>query len=162
MSLINGIDCKMYRLTSGTRASWGTLDAASECNTGSAPASLSEVDNVKDVSLKIDPVESDVTTRRNRKWKATAIVMLDAGIEFEMPLDHDDANYQAFRTAALKRTTIAMAILDGDKATAGSEGLWADWSIVFNRDEALEETGMVSFTLKPGYSSVAPEWVQVS
>ncbi len=64
------------------------------------------------------------------------------------------------KDAYFNNGAIGFAIMDGDIAVAGSQGLHADFSITnFSRNEPLEEAVTVSITAKPTYSTTAPAWV---
>jgi len=55
---------------------------------------------------------------------------------------------------------IALAVMDGDIATVGSEGFCANFVITgFNRGEPLEEAITVSVTAKPASEQ---QWYEVS
>ncbi|MGI6273728.1 MAG: phage tail tube protein [Anaerohalosphaeraceae bacterium] len=116
---------------------------------GVAVADMTENGNVKDVTLNLEAGEADVTTRANSGWRATAPTLRECTCEFEMIWKPGDTQFQAIKTAFLTAATIALAVLTGDKATAGSEGPAGDWSITnFSRNEALEEAVTVSVTAK--------------
>lgn len=124
--------------------------------------SWAELTNVKDVTLNLEAGEADVTTRGNAGWRATVATLRDGSIEFEMVWDTADAGFSAIKDAYFDNDKIGFAVMDGDIATAGSQGLQADFSITnFSRKEALEEAIMVSVTAKPTYSTTAPEWVTI-
>ena len=55
-----GMNAKIYQGAAAADAS--TLD----------PATLTEMGNVKDVTLSLEAGEADITTRANNGWKATA------------------------------------------------------------------------------------------
>ena len=119
--------------------------------------------NVRDVTLNLEEGEADVTTRANNGWRATEPTLKEASIEFEMVYDPGDTGFTKFLGAWLNRTVLAVAILDGAKDTVGTMGLWADFKVTsFTKSEPLEEGQTVSVTIKPAYSTVAPEWVKVS
>lgn len=161
MSLI-GMNAKLYYLSAGTRATWGAADGDG-IHQGSAPANLTEMGNAKDVTLNLEQGEADVTTRSNGGWRATEPTLKDGTIEFEMQYDPADAGFTKVLSAWLNRTTIAMAALDQAKDVAGAMGLWADFKVIgFQKSEPLEEGQTVSVTIKPTYSTVAPEWVRVT
>lgn len=160
MGVSNGFNGKLYRLSTGSRTSWG--DEVDGVNVGSAPASLVEVKNVKDITIDHEDDDADATTRGNRGYKATIGGL--RGLSVEVPMEHDstDTHYLAFLKAYATRTTIALAFLDGDKGTDGIHGTWADWSVLkMSKGEALAETQMTTWSLKPGYSAVPPELVAV-
>ncbi len=162
MAIKLGMNGKMYYLGSGTRASWGTPDADG-IHGGAAPSGLTEMGNVRDVTLNLEEGEADVTTRANNGWRATEPTLKEGSVEFEMAYDPGDAGFTKVLGAWLNRTAVAMAILDADKDLVGTMGLWADFKVIsFSKGEPLEEGQMVSVTIKPAYSDVAPEWVKVT
>jgi len=122
-----------------------------------------ELSRVKDVKLNPSKGEADVTTRASGGWKQTIGTMIAASIEFEMTWDTDDAGLQAVKDAFFDNTIIGLAVMDGDIAESGSEGLWADCAILkFDRSEPLEKEATVSVTAKPTYSANVPQWKVVS
>ena len=59
-------------------------------------------------------------------------------------------------------TATHWAVMDGDIAASGSEGLRASFSVIsFSRNEPLEEAMTVSVTLKVAYSEHPPEWMVI-
>ena len=149
-----GLDAKLYYLSTGTRAAWPATGA---------PDNLTELDNAKDVTLNLEKGSADVTTRAANGWRVTATTLKDASVEFEMVWDTGDEGFTAIKEAFFGNTSIAVAVLDGDAETEGTQGLWADFEVAgFSRKEPLEEALSVSVTLKPAYSAVAPEWVSVT
>ena len=162
MAIKLGMNGKMYYLGTGSRATWGTANVDG-IHEGAAPAGLTEMGNVRDVTLNLEEGEADVTTRANNGWRATEPTLKEGSVEFEMAYDTADAGFTKILGAWLNRTVIAMAILDADKDTVGTMGLWADFKVIsFTKGEPLEEGQTVSVTIKPAYSIVAPEWVEVT
>jgi hypothetical protein len=143
MAIRLGLDAKLYRNTaSGGAPTWDL------------------VGNVRDVTLNLETGEADVTTRGNNGWRATVGTLKDASIEFEMVWDTGDADFTAFKDAFFNGTSIELAVMDGDIATTGSQGLRAVCRIInFTRSEALEEAITVSVTAKPTYSTSPPSWL---
>ncbi len=123
MAIRLGLDAKLYR------------------NTGTIGSNIwSEVSNVRDVTLNLETGEADVTTRGNDGWRATVGTLKDAGIEFEMVWDTEDANFTAFKDAFFDGTPIELLVADGSMDAAGAQGLRAVCRIItFTRSEALEE-----------------------
>lgn len=132
-------------------------------NTGSyAAPTWSEMTNVKDLTLNLEASEADVTTRGNAGWRATIAALKDGSIEFEMVWDPTDAGFTAIQDAYFNNTTLEFAVMDGDVASTGSQGLRATMSITkLTRSEPLEQAITVSVTAKPTYSANAPEWMTV-
>lgn len=113
------------------------------------PASLTEMGNVKDVTLSLEAGEADVTTRANSGWRATAPTLRECSCEFEMIWKPGDAGFEAIKTAFLNAGTVALAVLTGAHDSVGAEGPVGNWSITnFSRSEALEEAVTVSVTAK--------------
>jgi hypothetical protein len=157
-----GMDAKAYLLTSGTRASWGTADSDG-FNSGAAPANLSALSNLQDVSIPVTKGEADITTRGNNGWRAILGTLKDVSVDLNMVYDTADTLQIALLKAWIGNTSVAVALLDGDKATVGSRGLWADWQVVgCNKEEALEDGQKIVFTIKPTLTSVAPQYVKVT
>ena len=121
-----------------------------------------ELDNVKNVTLNLQKGEADVTTRANNGWKALKGTLKEGSVEWEMVWDTQDAGFTAIQNAYFNDTLIGMAVMDGDIATNGTQGLWADCDIMdFSRDEPLEEAISVKVTAKPTYSANPPIWKKV-
>lgn len=142
-----GLDGKLYRNT-GTYAS----------------PTWTEIDNVKDVSFSCDADKADVTTRRSDGWKEYLMTLFDAGIEFEMVWDTEDANFTAIQDAFFSRGNLDIAVMDGDIAVDGAEGLRATVGVAkFGRKEPLAEAMTVDVSLVPVKNDNSPpEWVVVS
>jgi len=122
-----------------------------------------EMPNLKNVTLGLSKSEADVTTRGNAGWRAMVGTLKEGSIEFEMVWDPDEGGFAAIKDAWFNNTAIALLILDGPVGTPGSEGLDADFSVIeFNRTENLEEAVMATVTVKPTYSTRAPEWVVIT
>lgn len=158
-----GLEAKAYFLSTGTRASWGAEDTDTGIHAGSAPGSLTEMGNVRDVTLKLDKGEADVTTRSSGGWRQMRGTLKDAEVTFEMIYDPADDSYAVIQAAFLLNTPVAMAFLSGASDVSGVEGLWADFDVTgFEKTEPLEEAQKASVTIKPTRSDVAPEWVKVA
>ena len=140
------------------------LDAKLYRNTGAyASPSWNEVTNVKDLTLNVEAGEADASTRGNGGWRAILASLKDGSIEFEMVWDTADAGFTAIKDAFFNNTPLEFAALDGDVATAGSQGLRATMAITnFSRNEPLEEAITVSVTCKPTYAEHSPEWMTTS
>jgi len=144
MSMKFGIDGKLYYCVAGI---------------GDTPA-WTELVNVKEVTLNLEKGEAEVTTRGNGGWRATGRGGLkDASIEFEYAWNPTDTGFAALKDAWVNGSAIGMAVMDGDVAVVGSEGLWADCAVVsFSRSEPADGGMTVSVTVKPTDSDDAPQW----
>jgi hypothetical protein len=127
---------------------------------GALLAALTEMSNVKDVTLNLQAGEADVSTRGNQGWRATAPTLRECTAEFEMLWKPGDAGFDAVKTAFLTSSTIRLAVLTGAHDASGTEGPLGDFSITnFSRSEPLEEGVTVSVTAK---LAVLDEWVTVA
>jgi hypothetical protein len=122
-----------------------------------------ELTNVKDLTLSLETGEADVTTRATLGWKATIGTLREASIEWEMVwAGATDAGFTAIKDAFFQGKLIGLAVMDGDIATTGNQGLHADCSITqFSREEPLAEALTAKITAKPSLSTVAPQWVTI-
>ena len=112
-------------------------------------STLTEMGNVKDVTLSLEAGEADVTTRANNGWRATAPTLRECSCEFEMVWKPGDAGFEAIKAAFLTAGTVALAVLTGAHNESGAEGPVGNWSITnFSRSESLEEAVTVSVTAK--------------
>lgn len=139
MAIVLGLNCKLFRGTAGTTA-------------------VTEMKNVKDVTVSLETGEADITTRAASGWRVSAATLKEASIEWGMLYDTDDADTQAISTAFFSNTPLALFVSDG----AGS-GLDCDASITqFNIEQNLEEGVSISVTAKPtnigGTAGRAPSW----
>ena len=117
--------------------------------TSLSPASMTELTNVKDVTVNHETGEADVTTRGNGGWRATAATLRECSVDFQMVWKKSDEGFTAIKEAWLNGTEIALAVLTGDPAEAGTEGPFGNFSITnFSRNEALEEAIVVDVTAK--------------
>ena len=113
------------------------------------PSAMTELDNVRNVTLTMEAGEADITARANSGWRATAPTLKTCTVEFEMVWKPGDAGFDAVKAAFLANTTLALAVLDGDEATVGTQGPIGDFGITnFSRNEQLEEAITVSVTAK--------------
>lgn len=123
-----------------------------------------EIDNVKDLTLNLDKDETDVTTRASGGFKEFVDGMIDASVEWSMLWDTSDANFTAIRTAFFAKTAVEFLILDGDEATAGSQGLRVTCMVKgFTRNETLGDALMVDVNIRPTKNAnAAPAWYTAS
>lgn len=140
-----GLDAKLYRNS-------GTYDIPT----------WNELVNAKDVTLNLEAGEADASRRGSGGWRETLMALKDGSVEFEMVYDSADAEFTALKDAFFGGTTVELAVMDGDIATAGTQGLRATMSVLnFSRNEPLEEALTVSVTVKPAPAANPPEWMTV-
>ena len=123
-------------------------------------ATLTEMDNVKNVTVSLEAGEADITTRANSGWRATAPTLKTCSVEFEMVWKPGDTGFEAIQTAFLANTLVELAVLDGAKDADGSQGPKGSFGITnFSRNEQLEEAITVNVTAK---LAVFDEWAEVA
>jgi hypothetical protein len=155
-----GHEGRLYYLSTGTRATWGTT--ANGITTGAAPGNLSEVDGAGDVTVETSADDVEVKIRRMRGQKATAYGLSDVMLEFPLLYEPANAAYLAIELAHASRGTIAMAALDADKATNGTKGVWADFVITkFPQPQPLGDVMVVNVVAKQAVTTVPGERVKV-
>ena len=133
-----GMDAKIY---------YGTAAASASAAAALTPATLTVMNNVRDVTLSHETGEADITTRGNSGWRATAATLRECTVEFEMVWNSSDTGFAAIQAAWLAGNSIALAIITG--AASQDEGPIGNFSITnFSRNEALEEAITVSVTCK--------------
>ena len=126
---------------------------------GSELSVLTEMSNVKDVSLNMEAGDADITTRANGGWRGTAPTLRECTAEFEMLWKPSDASFTAIKNAFMTNSTIELAILDQARDIDTAQGPKGSFSITnFSRNESLEEAIVVSVTAK---LAVFDEWVEV-
>jgi len=137
-----GMNAKIYR---------GAAVAADSAFVGYA--GLTEMSNVKDVTLNLSSAEADVTSRANSGWKATASGLREMSVEFQMVWKPGDAAFGVVKDVFLNADgtgkVVELAILDQPKTTSGAQGPQGFFAITeFKREEPLENAMMVSVTAK--------------
>ena len=89
---------------------------------GAELTAMTEMSNVRDVTLNLEAGEADITTRANSGWRATAPTLRACTDEFEMVWKPGDAGFDASKSAFLGGTTIGLAVLDQARETIGAQG----------------------------------------
>lgn len=147
-----GYQCKLYRSSLTTWA-------------GGMPGSLLEVKNCRDLTLPPERDTVEATTRGNLGWKSYLPSLKDAKVTFTLLYDDDTtplANWTAFRDSFLNGSNIILAILDGDSATTGTQGLAAAFFVSkFSVKEGLGDAVEADVDLMLTVFATPPEWVTV-
>lgn len=151
MSIRLGMDMKLYYVTGG-----GPLITTVPLTT------WVEIPNVRDLTLNTEKGEADVTTRGNGGWRAMVGTLKEGGADFQMVYDTADTGFDAIKDAFMNNTAIGLAIMDGNIATPGSEGLIGNFSVTkFNIPQPLEDATKVDVTVRLTYSAIDPTWYTV-
>jgi len=139
-----GMDGKLYR------------------NTGTYPAPvLTIIDNCKDVDLKIERDEADVTTRGNNGFKATVATLRTAEITFNAIWQPGTALNTLLLQSVMNSKNVEFWALDGVWNVAGTSGLRAVCQLFgFSRSEKLTEAMEIPVVGKPTISSTPPVWYE--
>lgn len=134
-----GMNAKLYR---------GAVTTADAAFVGYA--ALSELTNVRDVTLNLTGAEADITSRANSGWKAIASALREMSVDFDMIWKPGDAGFNAIRDTFLDSTkVIELAVLDQIKTTSGAQGPQGYFVITaFNRGEPIADAITVSVTAK--------------
>jgi hypothetical protein len=120
---------------------------------------FNEMSNVRDVTLSLEKAEAEVTTRAANGWELVVAALKSGSVEFDMVWDPLDAGFAAILNSFLTDAALAIMVLDGDKATTGSQGLKADMMVTgLSREEPLKGAITAKVTVKPTYSATAPSW----
>jgi hypothetical protein len=144
------------------RATWGTLDADGYSHAAAAPSGLTAINKLKDLTLNLDKGSADVTTRGNNGFTAEAVTLKTAEITGVMIYDPTDAGVSVILKSYFTDSVVPFAFLDGDKATAGTTGLWADCQVhKLEKGEPIDGAQTLNVTIKPTLTAVPPEWIKV-
>lgn len=159
-----GLSGNVY-YTTQARTTWAATPSANGFYQAStAPQSVGNLSIIRNVDLVLKDSEADGTVRSSGGWKYSMNALREASLEMEIPWQPSDSGFQALQTAYLGRQTIAMVALDGSIATSGSQGPWADWTIIeFPRSEPIEKEMLSKVVVKLGVPPVyPPQWVQIN
>lgn len=129
-------------------------------NQAAVLASMTEVPNVRDLTLNLSTGEADITTRDNNGFRAYAATLKDGSVDFEMILRDNDLLLNDIEDAWTDGSERAVFVADQDKATAGAQGLLSNMVVTnFSRSEPLEDAIIISVSLRP---SSETEYYEVS
>ena len=136
-----GRNCKVYHGPAGTQA----------------PTLMTDV---IEATLDLADEEVDVSTR-GREFKSTDVALTDATVTIViLRKDATQAGYEALRAAKIGKTPLALMVLDGDKATADSQGIDADFVVTgMSRPEPLGDGVKITFTCKINTDARDGAWV---
>jgi len=117
--------------------------------------------NVRDATLNMEANETDVTTRGNAGWEATAPTLRKASVDTELIWAPAEPFFTALKNAFMAVSAAERVIgIRAMSAASDGEGLQADMAVSkFSRSEDLEDAVKVSVTLKPTYSATPPTWI---
>lgn len=143
------------------------LDAKIYRNTGTVAVPIFNlIENVKDVTLSLEKALADVTTRAAVGFRQEIGTLKEVEVTFQMVWDGTDDDFTAIKDAFFDGTQIHFAVMDGDVATSGKQGLQAFFIVsAFTRNEPLEDAITVDVTLRlalPDDAADQPLWVIVA
>lgn len=149
---MNGLDGVLYRLPSGSRTTYS-----------SDKSTLTEVENVRDLSVDMSKAFADDTTRGSNGMRTEKGTLKSHIVSFEAVHDLADADYRQLWMAHVNNTPKVFAILDRDKADTLAQGLYAEFEVsIQEKQENLEDVQKVTVELHLARGSAAPEWVGVT
>lgn len=118
-----------------------------------------EISNVKNATLNLTKQEAYTSTRGSGGWATSVATLKEGSIDFNMVWDDDDDAFTAIQEAFMNDTSLAFLCLDKENG----QGLDADFTVSnFTRNEDLADVLMVDVSIKPTYSTRAPEWTSGS
>lgn len=105
--------------------------------------------------------ESDANARSLNGYAGTEPALLQASIEVEMQYVSGNVNYEAIMTAAMNRSIVGFAVMDGAIVPAAGKtsiGFWLDCKVTAAPIDAdITKTSSVKMTIKPCWSANAPQ-----
>lgn len=148
-----------YLLGKDAVAYWSSTELDGS-NTTSVLGSADPAGNIMDLSLEVESEFVDATTRAEAAagFKSEIAVIKGGRITFDARWQPGDNFFDALKTAWLDSTTITMIALDQDKTVDGAQGLAANFSVSFSKEEPLRDVQKVSVTLA---IASYPEWYEV-
>jgi len=123
------------------------------------PASWTETNNVKDLTLNMTKDTADVTTRANNGFKAYIATLKDASVSFASIFDDGDAQQQILSDAFFDNTQVWVRVMDKEVGLAGTtaQGLRAFCEVTsFTRNEQLTEALTIDVEVKPSFNLTNP------
>ncbi len=148
-----------YLLGKDAVAYWSAT-ALTGSNTATVLSSAAAAGNIMDLSLEVESDFVDATTRSEASsgFKSEIAVIKGGRITFEARWQPGDSFFEALKDAWLNDTTVTMIALDQAKATVGAQGLAANFSVSFSKEEPLRDIQKISVTLA---IASFPEWYEV-
>lgn len=161
--MLLSVDAKVYRLSTGSRATWNSTVSAGGLRSSAAPANLDEITGIRgDLTIPTEKVKAELKIK-GRKHVMVKGTLIMSSISFSLIYDPAQADFIALQTAWLTSVPISLALLDGDKATVGTQGVWADYEVTkFEKGEVIDDIQMTNVEIGYAYTSVAPEDVVVA
>lgn len=149
-----------YLLGKDAKAYWSTT-LLTGANTASVLSAATEAGNIMDLTLEVDSEFVDATTRSEAAsgFRSEIAVLNGGRITFDARWLPGDTFFDAMKDAWVAKSEICMIALDQTKATSGAQGLAANFSVSFSKQEPLNDVQKVSVTLA---ISSFPEWYEVT
>ncbi len=151
MSCNLGLDAKLYYDVDGTLAA----------------ATWIEVDVARDVTTSASANESETSDRRSN-FVTTCPALLTLETSVTCTYENGNTQLEDLRNAFLNRTSVLVAVMDGDISVTGSQG-FVYYAHVYSNDlsQPLTEGATVEMTFKPATppatdSTVNPQWYTVA
>ena len=128
-------------------------------NSGSvyATPTWAEEDTIKNIALVLEGTEADITMRRGKGFKSSALALIDMPLELEMVYEQANTNQQQFFACFMDRQLLMdCLILDGPVVAAAgktaSKGM-RSWLEVMKWElgQEIEGVQMLKVSCKPGW-----------
>ncbi len=137
-------------------------------NTGTHAAPVWElITGTRDINVPFTADELDDSSRDSR-YKKFLSGMIDLSVTFQMRYHSGNPDHTDLVTKFFGQTVFEIAVIDGDIATAGNQGVRA-YCQLFSSSLSLPlaDNSVVDFTAKPaffeeGAVEIDPEWYVVS
>jgi hypothetical protein len=160
-----GLEAKLYYLKDDTPSGVipGTID----------PTDWQEIQCIRDLTLNEDDSLADASCRKGAGWRMQRGALTDGSVDFTLVYEEGDVAPGQFRKLRDMKTgkfAAFFAVMTGNIALAGKEGLWSWMEVTtLNETQSLEEviTFDVTLTVSPAKSGVAvseqiaPAWVVI-
>jgi len=122
-----------------------------------------EQDTIKNIALVLEGTEADITMRRGKGFKSSALALIDMPLELEMVYEQANSDQQKFFAAFMDRQLLLdCLILDGPVIAAtgktASKGMRA-WLEVLKWElgQEIEGVQMLKVSCKPGWFAPGEE-----
>ncbi|MCH8821860.1 hypothetical protein IID23_05080 [Patescibacteria group bacterium] len=125
------------------------LDAKLYRNTGTVSVPIFDlIPQLKDAELGLEKDSADASSRAST-WRKFIGTLKDSEVTFQLLSDGANEDFNVLLDSFLNGTQVYFAIMDGDIATVGSQGLTAWYEVMsMPRGEPLEDMLVFDITLK--------------
>lgn len=114
--------------------------------------------NIMDLTGNFEAESVDTTTRAEAAlgWSSEVFTTNNAKISFDMRWEPGSTAFDLLKGAWLARSFVCMAFLDQDKSVNGAQGIAANWSVSFSKNEPVKGLQTVGVQLAVAQY---PDWI---